>query len=238
MTTIREAWLALVTEEALVPDLPICDAHHHLWDRPSDRYLSRIALAGGPPLPPYTNYGLDDLLRDIGGGHNVTHTVFMECTSMYKQDGPEEMTSVGETEFMQNVAAEVARRWGKTDVAAGIVGFADLTLGDRVTPVLEAHIQAGKGRFRGIRHSCAWDASPDIGRYKNPPQGLMSDARFRQGIARLQEVGLSFDAWHFHTQFMELVGLARAFPALSIILDHIGGPLGTGPYAGRREEVF
>ena len=221
MPTEHEAWLTLVVEEPLDPELPICDPHHHLWDRPNSRYL------------------LPDLLADTGAGHNITHTVFVECSEAYREGGPEEMRPVGETEFVEGVAAENARRRrSRTNVAAGIVGFADLTLGARVTPVLEAHAQAGKGRFRGIRHSCAWDASPDIRRYKSPPKGQLLDPRFRQGIARLQEMGLSFDAWHYHTQFMELVDLARVFPDLSIILDHVGGPLGTGPYAGRREEVF
>lgn len=218
MSTERAAWLSLVVEGPLDPGLPICDPHHHLWDRPNDRYL------------------LDDLLRDTGGGHNITHTVFLECSYAYREVGPEEMRPVGETEFVQGVAAENERRRGKTNVAAGIVGFANLTLGSAVTPVLEAHVQAGKGRFRGIRHSCAWDANTES--YKTPPRGLMADPRFRHGMTRLQEMGLSFDAWLYHPQLMELVDLARAFPRLPIVLNHIAGPLGFGPYAGKREEVF
>jgi predicted TIM-barrel fold metal-dependent hydrolase len=221
MTTEHESWLKLVVEEPLDPALPICDPHHHLGESLDIHYF------------------LPELLADLGAGHNVTHTVFVECSQSYRQSGPEEMRPVGETEFVQGVAAENARRRdSKASVAAGIVGFADLTLGDRVAPVLEAHIQAGRGRFRGIRQSCAWDASPNIKPYMRPPKGRLADPRFRQGLARLQEKGLSFDALLYHTQLMELAYLARAFPGLSIILNHIGYPLGIGPYAGRREEVF
>lgn len=220
MVTEREAWLALTTEDAIDPALPICDPHHHLWDHPNNRYL------------------LDDLLKDTGGGHNIVQTVFVECRSMYRRDGPQQTQPVGEMEFVQGIAAQSASgRYGMTRVAAGIVGFADLTLGDAVVPVLEAHLVAGSNRFRGIRHISAWDESTDVGSAANIPH-LLADAKFREGFACLQKYGLSFDAWLYHPQLMELVDLARAFPDTTIILDHIGGPLGIGPYTGKREEVF
>jgi predicted TIM-barrel fold metal-dependent hydrolase len=129
--------------------------------------------------------------------------------------------------------------YGPTRVAAGIVGFADLTLGDRVEPVLEAHIRAGGGRFRGVRHSAAWDASEVIGNSATARgPHLMAQADFRAGLARLTALGLSLDAWVFHPQLADLVDLARAFPAANIIAGHVGGPLGYGPYAGKRDEVF
>src|SRR5206468_4243836 len=63
----------------------------------------------------------------------------------------------GETEFVQGIAAECASgRYGDLRAAAGIVGTADLRLGDRVAPVLEAQIAASRQRFRGIRHGAAW----------------------------------------------------------------------------------
>ncbi|MBU2535375.1 MAG: amidohydrolase family protein, partial [Chloroflexi bacterium] len=129
-------------------------------------------------------------------------------------------------------------QYGLTDVAAGIVSFADLTLGAAVIPVLEAHIAASKSRFRGIRHINAWDASPDIVSTRKPPQGLLLDPKFREGFACLKKHDLSFDAWLYHPQLTELVDLARAFPDITIILNHIGGLLGTGPYAGKSAEVF
>src|ERR1700739_4361744 len=116
----REAWLAQVKENALDPDLPIVDPHHHLWDHPGSRYM------------------LDEILRDTGSGHRVLATVFVECMSMYRAEGPEPMRPVGETEFVNGIAAQSASgQYGETRIAAGIVSYADLTLGEAVVPVLE-----------------------------------------------------------------------------------------------------
>ncbi len=221
MANAREDWLGLTIEDPIDPDLAICDPHHHLWDINGDRYL------------------LDELLQDIGGGHNVVKTVFVECQAMYRQSGPVEMQPVGETEFVAAVASENAGRSDNSiDVCAGIVGFADFTLGESVAPVLEAHVAASEGRFRGIRHACPWDASPDIRRYRNAPQGLLLDSKYREGFACLQSYGLSYEAWLYHTQLSELADLAKSFPDVSIILNHVGGLLGIGPYVGKREEVY
>lgn len=217
-----DAWLAKTREEILEPGLPICDPHHHLWDFPTHRYL------------------LPELLADTGSGHNVRSTVFVECTSMYRADGPAALRPVGETEFVNGAAAMAASgRYGETRACAGIVGFADLQLGADVAEVLRAHIAAGNGRFKGIRHAAGWDASDTIRKsHTNPPPGLMADKSFRAGFAELKPLGLSFDAWFYHPQIPELTDLARAFPEQPIVLDHLGGPLGIGPYAGRRDEVF
>ena len=166
--------------------------------------------------------------------------MFLECNAMYRARGPEAMRPVGQTEFVAGIAAmSDSGNYGPTRVAAGIVGFADLTLGDRVEPVLEANVRAGGGRFRGVRHSAAWDADDVIGNShtaKGPH--LMQQADFRAGLARLSALGLSLDAWVFHPQLGDLIDLARAFPAANIITGHCGGPLGYGPYAGKRDEVF
>lgn len=218
MTTDREDWLGQIVEAPLEPDRPICDPHHHLWDHPKSRYLA------------------DELLADIAG-HNVVSTVFVECASEYRKDGPAELKPVGETEFVQSVAD--SNSTDATAVCAGIVGLADLTLGDAVKPVLEAHVDASPNRFRGIRHATGWDASEEVrNSHTNPPAKLLGDAAFREGFACLSEYGLTFDAWLYHTQLPELTNLAQAFPETTIVLDHFGGPLGIGPYAGRRAEVF
>ena len=220
MTTEHQKWLDLTVEEALEPGLPICDPHHHFWDRPNDRYF------------------LDDLLSDLSGGHNVVRTVFIECRSMYRKDGPENMKLLGEIEFVQGIAAQSASgRYGGTDVAAGIVAFADLALGAEVERVLEAH-QAASQRFRGVRHITAFDASADVPRPRTFPEGLLGDAKFREGFAVLEKLGLSFDAYLYHPQLQEVANLANAFPGVTIILNHVGGPLGVGPYAGKREQIF
>ena len=218
----RDARLALVTEAALEPELAIVDPHHHLWDHPGSRYM------------------LDEILRDTSSGHRVLATVFVECMSMYRADGPEPMRPVGETEFVNGIAAQSnSGQYGETRVAAGIVGFADLTLGEAVVPVLEAHIAAAPLRFRGIRHAGGFDASPDVrNSHTNPPADLYESAQFREGFARLSELGLSFEAWQYHPQMPMVINLAKAFPQTTIILDHFGGPLGIGPYEGHRAEIF
>jgi L-fuconolactonase len=222
----NDTWLALMQEDTLEPDLPICDPHHHLWDHRSDRVEPR--------------YLLDELLADITSGHNIVSTVFIQCGAMYKADGPEAMRVIGETEFVNGIAAMSASGlYGPSRIAAGIVGMADLTLGDAAAPVLEAHLQAGGGRFRGIRHIAAWDAAGTaIISRPMPAPHLYLDATFRQGFAQLGRYGMSFEAWCYHPQIPELTDLARAFPDTTIILNHFGGPLGVGPYAGKRDEVF
>ena len=216
----RDGWLAQVQETILEPDLPICDPHHHLWDHPGSRYL------------------LDELLADTGSGHNVVSTVFMECMAMYRADGPAALRPVGETEFVNGVAAMSASGgYGDGRMCASIVGFVDLTLPD-AGAALDAHMAASP-RFRGIRHASGWDASEEVrNSHTNPPRGLLADAAFRAGFAELGKRGLTFDAWMYHAQIRELTPLAQAFPDQPIVLDHFGGPLGIGPYAGRREEIF
>jgi predicted TIM-barrel fold metal-dependent hydrolase len=230
----REEWLRLTSEVPLEPDLPICDPHHHLWDYPDSFPESRVRETARP----VRHYLLEHLLKDIAGGHNIVQTVFIQCSSMYKKDGPQELRPVGETEFVQGIAAQSASgQYGNTAVAAGIIGFADLTLGSSVAPVLEAHIAASRNRFRGIRFNTRWDASPALESLANTPN-LLSDNKFREGIAQLHKYNLSFeDSLYFH-QLPGLVDLARIFPETPIILNHIGVPLGVGPYAGKREQVF
>ena len=217
----RNAWLAQVTEEVLEPDLPICDPHHHLWDYPASRYL------------------LDELLADIGSGHNVTSTVFMECGSMYRADGPEALKPVGETEFVNGIAAMSASGgYGDARACAAIVGYADLNLGPAVGDVLDAHAAASP-RFRGIRHAAGWDPSDEVrNSHTAPVEGMFGRPTFRAGFAELGKRGMTFDGWLYHPQIADLTDLARAFPDQPIIFDHFGGPLGIGPYAGKRSEIL
>lgn len=219
-------WLAATVEEPLEPDLPICDPHHHLWDRQTARVAPR--------------YLLDEILADVGGGHHVVSTVFIECGAMYRPDGPEALRPLGETEFVNGVAAMSASGlYGPTRIAAGIVGTASLPLGDAVAAVLDAHIAAGGGRFRGIRRSAAWDADEAVPRHRtNPGPGLFLREDFRAGFRHLAPRGLTFEAWCYHRQIPDVTALARAFPATTIILNHFGGPLGVGSYAGRAKDVY
>jgi predicted TIM-barrel fold metal-dependent hydrolase len=219
-------WLALTVEEPLDPDLPICDPHHHLWDLRPARLAPR--------------YLLDEILADVQSGHNVVSTVFIECASMFKADGPEALRPLGETEFVNGIAAMSASGlYGPVRVAAGIIGTANLQLGDAVAAILDAHLVAGGGRFRGIRLGATWDASDDVPNHRtNPPQGLFRRDDFRAGFAHLAPRQLTFEAWCYHHQIPEVTALARAFPDTTIILDHCGGPIGIGPYAGQSDEVY
>ncbi len=230
----HDEWLASTKEQSLEPALPICDPHHHLWDYPDSFPENRIPTFSRL----FRHYLLSDLLKDTGGGHNVVKTVFIECESMYRKNGKPEMRPVGETEFVQGIAAQSASgQYGNTAVASGIVGFADLTLGSLVSRVLEAHIEASRGRFRGVRFRTTWNASPEISSNVNNPD-LLSEDKFQEGFLQLHKYNLSFDSWLYFPQLPGLVKLARAFPETPIILNHIGGPLGIGPYAGKRLEVF
>lgn len=219
---VRPDWLARRNEAILEPELPIVDPHHHLWDRPESRYL------------------LPDLLSDLESGHRITATTFIQCRAFHRATGPEEMKPVGETEFVNGVAAMSASgRYGATRICAGIVGHANLTLGARVEQVLATHLRAGGDRFRGIRHISAWDADPVTLNPGNPAaRGLLAETSFREGLKKLAAMDLTFDAWLYHPQIPELTALARAVPDARIVLDHVGGPLGIGVYAGKRDEVF
>jgi len=224
MSGVRPDWLAKTTEEIIEPDLAIVDPHHHLWDFPTHRYL------------------LADLLADTGSGHKIESTVFIECTACYRSDGPPELRTLGETEFVNGIAAMSASgAYGPTRVAAGIVGLVDLTLGARAEEILRAHMAVAGPRFKGIRYAAAWEDKADEihNSHTNAPPHLYRDcAKFREGFAALGRLGLTFDAWLYHPQIPDLTALARAFPTQPIVLDHVGGPLGLGWYADKRAEIF
>ena len=226
MRSTNHDWLAQTVEAPLEPDLPICDPHHHLWDLQPGRVAPR--------------YLLDEILDDVGAGHNIVSTVFIECGAMFKPDGPEALRAVGETEFVNGVAAMSASGlYGRARVAAGIIGTADLRLGDAVADVLDAQIAAGGGRFRGIRRAGAWDADPAVPPHRTQPgPGLFLRDDFRTGFKHLAPRRLTFEAWCYHRQIPDVTALARAFAGTTIILNHFGGPLGVGPYAGKADEVY
>ncbi len=233
-----------MSEQILEPDLPIVDPHHHLWDRPTE------ILRNLPPsdhgfmdiIREIPRYLLDELLKDVAGaGHNVRGTIYMECGAMYRADGPDSLKCVGETEFVNGVAAMTASGiYGEVRACAGIVGHVELRIGDQAEDVLRSHIAAGHGRFRGIRHSASYDEDPNVlgplsGRNT---AGLYLDAKFREGFRHLHRLGLSFDAWLLEPQLPDLIDLVKAFPDTVVVLDHVGTPLGVGRYRGKREERF
>lgn len=208
-------------EPVLEPELPIVDAHHHLWDRQTGRYLA------------------DEFGNDVASGHRVVSTVYVQCRSMLRQDGPDAMKPVGEVEFANGIAAMFASgAYGRARCCEAIVGGADLMLGAELDVVLEAMLQVSGGRLRGIRNPLAWHASPEVASSPvTPPRDLITNPVFRQGVRALGRFGLSLDAWVYHTQLDDLYELARAAQEVTVVVDHFGGPLGVGPHAGQRAAV-
>ncbi len=217
-------WLALTLEPTLEPEIPICDPHHHFWvHRPE-------------PLA-YQQYLLADLAADINSGHNVRSTVFIEVRAEYRTEGPEELRPVGEVEFVQKLADESASgAYGSARAAAAIIGRADLKLGERVRPVLEALQAASPNRFRGIRHSVGWDPSPEV--VDRETQGALATDGYRAGARVLADMGFLLENSLYFPQLGELADFANAFPELTIVLNHCGGLLRVGPYANRDNEVL
>ena len=209
------AWLNLVEEDVIDADQRIIDPHHHLWPT-------------GGLLP----YAVSDLQADVATGHRVEHTVFMECGASYRADGPAEFAPIGETEFVAAAAEESG------GLIAGIVGHADLRLAN-LDAVLDAHVDAGRGLFRGIRDALS-RAEPDDGLMirGGAPAGLFEDPAFRAGLARLGARGFTYDSWHYHYQNREFLELARAVPDTVMVLDHFGTPIGVGTYADQRDAIF
>jgi len=220
-----KAWLTKrPAEAALEPELPIIDPHHHFWD-----------------MPHRGHYLLRELLADIGGGHNIVSTVFLECRAMYRKDGPREMAALGEVEFVTGIAAMSASGgYGPCRVAEGIIGGGDLSVGARVRELLEAEIRAAGGRLRGLRHGVAWDEHEAVYKYasRKVPLHQVADPKFREGLAQLAPLGLSFESWQYHPQLPDALDMMRAFPGTTFILNHVGGILGVGPYNNRREEIL
>ncbi|BCF94776.1 MULTISPECIES: amidohydrolase family protein [Paraburkholderia] len=218
---VRPEWLALRDEPVLEPSLAIVDAHHHLWDRQTGRYLA------------------EEFGRDVASGHRVVSTVYVQCRSMLRQNGPDAMKPVGEVEFANGIAAMFASgAYGQARCCEAIVGGADLTLGAELDAVLEAMLQVSGGRLRGIRNPLAWHASPAVSSSPvTPPRDQMTNPAFRQGVRMLGRFGLSLDAWAYHTQLDDLYELARTAEEVTIVIDHFGGPLGVGPHAGQRAIV-
>ena len=206
------------SDQVVEPDLPIIDCHHHLW-----------VHAGKP-------YLLDEYAADLASGHKVLASVYIECSAMYRRSGPEHLRCVGEAEFVAGMAAmSDSGLYGPTHVCAAFVGGADLSLGARVDEVLDALAMASGGRLRGVRGVVNWDANPSVNTGSRPyaRQGLMQEPGFREGLARLAARGLVYDSHQYHPQLGEVAALADAIPDLPMVVNHCGGLMGIGPYAGK-----
>jgi len=217
-------WLALTQEPTLEPDLPICDPHHHFWDR-------------RPASIPYQRYLIHELNDDIYSGHNVISTVFVEARSMYSADAAEELRAVGEVEFVQGLAAASASGvYGPSRAAAGIMGHADLKLGANVGPVLDALQAASPNRFRGIRHNITNNPDPTWEDRETP--GVVTSPQFIEGAKVLAQKGMRLDIMQSFPQLPEIAEFAKAVPDLPIIVNHVGGVSRVGIYAGKDDEII
>ena len=218
-------WLNQVKEEIIDPQLPIIDPHHHLWNGDDQ-------LAGSFP------YLIEHLNEDIFSGHNIEGTIFMECAAGYYLKGEEKYKPVGETEFVINLINE-SKKLKKSTNIIGIIGYADLMLGNEVKDVLDLHLLKGEGLFKGIRHAAGWDKNSEIhNSHSNPIENIYYNKSFRLGAEELIKLSLTFDAWHYHHQIKDLSNFAISYPELTIVHDHFGGPLGVGPYEGKKKEIF
>lgn len=219
-----------VEEQPIDPKRPIIDPHLHLWEI--------LPMPGLPQMP--QRFLLPELLATIeNSGHNITHSIFVECHQMYRQDGPASLRSLGETEFANGIAAMSASgNYGPCRMAHRIVGSADLRLGAAVRPVLEAHQAAAGERFRGIRMNTAFSEAGLFGFPCDPTiRHMLITPEFQDGARILAEMELSLDIWCLHSQLGEVTALADAVPDLQIILDHVGTPESLGPWAGRKAEA-
>lgn len=213
-------WYAQISEDVVDPGVEIVDPHHHLW-----------------PAGSMFDYAGSDLAADTTCGHKVVATMFMECHASYREDGPEHLRPVGETDFVVAEEARMHKAYPDAPPIAGIVGHADLAH-PALDEILDAHLEAAAGKFRGIRDalSCCDDPALLIPSPAQP--GKYEGEAFRAGVRRLAERGFTYDSWHYHYQNREFAELARACPDTTMVLDHFGTPLGVGRYAGRREEIF
>ena len=219
---VRQEWLNQLIEDPILPNIPIIDPHHHLWDVGFGRYY------------------IEELLEDINSsGHNILSTVYIMSSSntkIYSKDGLEEFKPLTEIEFAtsEGKRADLIPN-NRVKVNASIVGSVDLTYGNKLKPVLEKAVNISEGRLKGIRMLLASHTDPRIssGAVKSD-LGLMLHPNFIDGAKCIQDANLSLDFWIYHTQLNEMEKIARALPDLTIILNHIGGPIHLGEYEGKQ----
>ena len=229
--TVDLDWLKRIREDVIDPEQRIIDPHHHLWPKTTEgsTNVKRLRLY---------NYMLEDFWEDTSSGHNVTDSVYIECSEFFWNSEKEHLNPVGETEHIKGLAQLSQKNSTKTSIS-GIIGHANLLLGKDVNEVLERHIDIGGNLFKGIRHAGSWDPSDKINNsHHNPPRDMYLMKEFGEGVKALRNKSLVFEAWQYHHQLTQVVHLARNNPDLVIVLDHFSGPLGVGSYATKKEEVY
>ena len=229
--TVDLDWLKRVREDIIDPQQRIIDPHHHLWPKTA-------AHSSSVRRHRLYNYLLEDFWEDTSSGHNVTDSVYIECSEFFWSSGKEHLDPVGETEHIKGLAQRSQENTKKTSIS-GIIGHANLLLGKDVDEVLERHIDVGGNFFKGIRHAGSWDPSDTINNsHHNPPKDMYLMKEFGEGVKVLSGKGLVFEAWQYHHQLLQVAHLARKNPDLVIVLDHFSGPLGVASYATKKKEVY
>ena len=223
----QQEWLAQTSEQIIDPEQRIIDPHHHLWPGVSTDSSENT-----------NQYLLEDLWADTGSGHNVTNTVFIDCSQCYWNSTDQAINPVGETEFVKKIA-DVSKTDPKQATISGIVGHVDMLLGFEAERVLEKHLEIGQELFKGIRHAGGWDSHPNVrNSHHNACEGLYLLPNFLNGLQTLAKLGFVFEAWQYHHQIPQITELAKQNPDLVIILNHFSGPLGIGPYENKQAEIF
>ena len=218
MNLDRLEWINKGQEPPVDSEQRIIDPHHHLWERGGSRYRA------------------EELSEDTSRGHTVTDTVFVECLANYRKEAQKELRSIGETEFV--VDESVRSKELKGCNISGIVAFVDLSLGHKISDLLEAHQEVSGEMLKGIRHATAWSSDPDISiSHSKPSEGLMTNKAFLDGIRSLGTRNLSFDAWMYFDQLHELHDLAKEAPNTRIIINHLGAPLNLGKWKKKQDNV-
>ena len=218
---VDEAWLAKGDEPVIDPDLLIVDPHHHLWKWPFD-------------------YELPSLLKDLGSGHKVIATVHTEAHGNYRNDGPDHLKPVGETEYLVAAAEAAARIPGAPRVCSGITGGGDLTAdAGMVAELLDAHIAMGKGRFRGIRANVLVTFEPATGRIMLSPdwETVLDQPSLRAGIQCLARRALTLDLVCLHQTLPLVARLAQRVSDVAIVVNHLAPPADFGVQPAPESEL-
>ncbi|MDT0343796.1 amidohydrolase family protein [Streptomyces litchfieldiae] len=181
------------------------DAHHHVWDlaRRPQPWLT------GPRLGPLHRTFTPAELAGPAAAAGVTRTVLVQV-----------LADAEET-------ADFLALADRSELVAGVVGWADLTRGAAVAGQL-AGLRAGPGGelLAGVRHLVQGEADP---RWLCRPD-------VRAGLAAVADAGLVYDLLVLPGQLPAAIETVRALPGLTFVLDHLAKPpIATGerePWAG------
>lgn len=194
------------------------DPHHHLWDRGGERYL------------------VDEFSVDLAVVGSPEGTVYVECLNSYRESGSKHLRSLGEAQFFVDLIRDPDS--ALRNIVTGFVGNGDLALGHDLADVLDGYADIAGESFRGVRYCVAWDKDERIHTAFETHRGMLLQSNLGDSVAYLRHRGLSLDLWVYFTQLDEVKHFLAKNPGVEVVLNHCGGPIGVGRFAGKREEVF